>query len=172
MDISLEKWGPRLVPSLAESANDARIGLFLNDGFPFPYTQESAKKFIDAVLNSPQDVHRAIVADGRAVGCVSLCRGRGVLSRTFELGYWLTPSLWNRGIATQAVGQLCAAAFSETDAERIQAQVFSTNPSSARVLEKCGFVREAVLRRAVCKAENFCDLVVYARVRDREGEEK
>ena len=88
MRFELAKWDVSLIPSLAENANDARIGQYLNTGFPYPYTAEAAKKYVSAVLNSPQDIHRAVLVEGEAAGCVSLCRGKGVLCRSAELGYW------------------------------------------------------------------------------------
>ena len=49
--------------------------------------------------------------------------------------------------------------------ERVYAGVYSNNPSSMRVLEKAGFVREGVQRRAVIKRGEILDLVMYARLR-------
>lgn len=168
MQFELAKWDVSFIPSLVENANDARIGRFLNTGFPYPYTAEAAKKFVSAALNSPQDIHRAIVAGGGAVGCVSLCRGKGVLCRSAELGYWLAPAYWGRGIMTEAVRRICAYTFAETDIVRIYAEVFSPNTASQRVLEKCGFGKEGVKRRSVFKNGEFFDSVVYALLKPEE----
>ena len=168
MRFELAKWETSLIPSLAENANDARIGRFLNTGFPYPYTAEAAKKFVSAALNSPQDIHRAIVAGGGAVGCVSLCRGKGVLCRSAELGYWLAPAYWGKGIMTEAVRRICVYTFAETDIVRIYAEVFSPNRASQRVLEKCGFCKEGVKRRSVFKNGEFFDSVMYALLKPEE----
>ena len=45
-----------------------------------------------------------------------------------------------------------------------EAQVFTWNPQSMRVLEKAGFTREAVLRSAATKDGQLIDTVLYARV--------
>ena len=58
-----------------------------------------------------------------------------------------------------------AAYFERFDLERLQAGVFETNPASARVLEKAGYVREGRLRRAVVKDGRVLDLLMYARIR-------
>ncbi len=44
----------------------------------------------------------------------------------------------------------------------LYATVFASNPASMRVLEKAGYVREAVLRRAVLKDGQVLDAVLYA----------
>lgn len=43
--------------------------------------------------------------------------------------------------------------------------MFEWNPASMRVLEKCGFVREGVLRKSAFKDGQLIDVVLYARVR-------
>ncbi len=162
MQFELAKWDVSHIPTLAENANDARIGRFLRDSFPYPYTAGAAKNFIDAVLNTPGEIFRAIVSEGAAVGGISVTRGRDVYRRSAEIGYWLAPAYWGRGIMTEAVRRICAYTFAETDIVRIYAEVFSPNTASQRVLEKCGFGKEGVKRRSVFKNGEFFDSVVYA----------
>jgi RimJ/RimL family protein N-acetyltransferase len=45
---------------------------------------------------------------------------------------------------------------------RLEAPVFAWNPPSMRVLEKCGWQREGVLRAAVIKDGQIVDQVLYA----------
>lgn len=52
-----------------------------------------------------------------------------------EIGYWISPQLWGRGIATRAV-----TLFVHEVAERpLAARVLADNAGSIRVLEKVGF---------------------------------
>jgi RimJ/RimL family protein N-acetyltransferase len=55
--------------------------------------------------------------------------------------------------------------FSRDAVVRLEAPVFEWNPASMRVLEKCGFVREGVLRRSVFKDGQLIDTVLYARIK-------
>jgi RimJ/RimL family protein N-acetyltransferase len=66
---------------------------------------------------------------------------------------------------TAAVNATADYIFGHFDIERLEAPVFEWNPASMRVLEKCGFVREGVLRRSILKDERLIDSVLYARVR-------
>jgi ribosomal-protein-alanine N-acetyltransferase len=66
---------------------------------------------------------------------------------------------------TAAVRATSEYMFRHFDIERLEASVFAWNPASMRVLEKCGFAREGVLRRSVLKDGQLIDSVVYARVR-------
>jgi RimJ/RimL family protein N-acetyltransferase len=67
---------------------------------------------------------------------------------------------------TDAVGLFVPWAFGQFDLTRIYAHVFSYNVASTRVLEKAGFLREGLLRRAVIKEGQIIDEWLYARVRD------
>jgi RimJ/RimL family protein N-acetyltransferase len=55
--------------------------------------------------------------------------------------------------------------FGHSDLLRLEAPVFEWNPPSMRVLEKCGFIREGVLRRSIEKDGQIIDAVLYARLR-------
>ncbi len=55
-------------------------------------------------------------------------------------------------------------ALSQREFLRLEPPVFAWNPASMRVLEKCGYVREGVLRKSVCKDGEVIDSVVYAKV--------
>ena len=103
----------------------------------------------------------AFEVDGEAVGGIGVHRLDDVRRQSAEIGYWLTESCWGRGIATDAVRSMVPAAFEAFDIVRLEAGIFSSNPSSMRVLEKCGFVREAVHAKAITKNGVLLDEVVY-----------
>jgi RimJ/RimL family protein N-acetyltransferase len=60
-----------------------------------------------------------------------------------EIGYWVDPRLWGRGIASQALVLFVA----ELEERPLHARVLADNVGSIRVLEKAGF-RLAERRRA------------------------
>lgn len=66
---------------------------------------------------------------------------------------------------TRAVRLLCEYGFHELDIVRIYTGVFVYNQASARVLEKCGFLKEVVFNKAICKYGEICDEIRYAPVR-------
>ena len=55
--------------------------------------------------------------------------------------------------------------FANLDVNRIFAYVFGWNASSARVLEKAGFIFEGRMRQAVYKDGQLTDLLVYGKLR-------
>jgi len=106
----------------------------------------------------------AIEVEASAVGGIGVILGEGVHERSGQFGYWLGEPYWGRGIMTAAVRATSEYVMSRFGLLRLEAPVFEWNPASMRVLEKCGFVREGVLRRSVFKDGRIIDSVLYARV--------
>jgi RimJ/RimL family protein N-acetyltransferase len=82
----------------------------------------------------------------RLVGSFGLHRTDWALPAT-EVGYWLRPSAWGEGFATEGVNALVAWAFEGLCAERVALVTDEANRASCRVAERCGFVLEGVQRR-------------------------
>jgi ribosomal-protein-alanine N-acetyltransferase len=107
----------------------------------------------------------AIDVSGEAVGGIGIHLLDDVKRRSAEIGYWISESLWGRGIVTDAVRSLVPVTFKRYDIVRLQAGIFSNNPASMRVLEKCGFTREAVHRNAIVKMGVILDEMMYVHFR-------
>ena len=54
------------------------------------------------------------------------------------LGFWLGVPYWNRGYATEAVGEVVRYGFEERGLQRIRANHFGSNTASGKVLRKVG----------------------------------
>jgi [ribosomal protein S5]-alanine N-acetyltransferase len=75
-------------------------------------------------------------------------------------------TLLEYGIMTKAINLICDYGFKNLDIIRIHAGIFEFNPASMRVLEKCGFKREAVCKKAIIKQGMIYDEVRYAKLID------
>jgi RimJ/RimL family protein N-acetyltransferase len=156
---------PEDAASLARHGDDRRIWLNLRDRFPHPYRAEDAARYIAFTLAQPEPTSFAIEVAGEAVGGISLRPGEDIERVGAELGYWLGASVWGRGIATAAVRLVTAWGFEARALERVWAVPFVRNPASARVLEKAGYEREALMRRSAIKDGEVLDQWLYATVR-------
>jgi len=153
--------------SLATHADNREVWINLRDGFPHPYAVGDADEFISRSLQPPETTF-AIAVDGAAVGAIGFVLGSDVERISAELGYWLGEGFWGRGIMTAVVGAVTDYAIREHDLTRVCATPFAWNEASARVLEKCGYVREGVMRDSVIKDGQVIDKFLYAFLR-REG---
>jgi RimJ/RimL family protein N-acetyltransferase len=85
-------------------------------------------------------------------------------ARTAELGYVVLPAARGRGVATEALCLLTAWAFSELEALRLELLISVDNHASKRVAERCGYVREGVLRSLHLKQDVRVDTEIWSRL--------
>jgi [ribosomal protein S5]-alanine N-acetyltransferase len=149
---------------LAEIANDRRISKNLTDQFPYPYTTQEADEWIELASGQQPVRNFAIGVDGSLVGGIGVEPMSGEKQHVAAVGYWLTPTTWGKGLATEALSAMIdyvQGIFPHI--RRLQASVYDWNPASGRVLEKCGFDREATLRGAIVKDGDVTDEHIYVR---------
>jgi RimJ/RimL family protein N-acetyltransferase len=108
---TLRPWRRGDESSLVLHANDRRVWLNLRDRFPHPYTAKDADEWIAHAGAQAPVLNFAIVVDGAAVGGIGLEPGTDVHRRSAEVGYWLGPPFWGRGIATEALRAVTDYAF-------------------------------------------------------------
>ena len=58
---------------------------------------------------------------------------------TCRVGFWIHPTLWNQGYATEIAHAAVAFAFEALQVERVSVAHALWNKASARVIEKVGF---------------------------------
>ena len=166
MNIELVKWSPALKRELIDICNNVDR-TFLSNRLPYPYTEELADWWLGMVSEheGKDGIFRAIVADGKIVGNISIEQKADVYCKDGEIGYLLLTDYWSKGIMTEAVRQICEIAFSELDMIRITGLVYAPNTASRRVLEKNGFVQEGLQRNAVYKGGKVYDLYLYGKLK-------
>ena len=147
--------------SLVRHADNYEVWRRMWDSFPRPYTHEDAMEWISACRKEPQ-THFAIEAGGEAVGGIGLELGSDVERRSAEIGYWLGEDFWGQGIVPAAVQALTRYGFETFGLTRIFAVPFASSSASIRVLEKCGYTREGIMRRSVVKEGVVLDQILYA----------
>lgn len=165
--MELKKWTDNLIDNLIKFANNKKIADNLRDVFPHPYTKEDAEKFIDFCKNVSENkqINLAIIQDEKAIGGIGVTFGEDIYSKSAELGYWLAEEYWGRGIASDAVIQICDFIFKNYDIVRIYAIPFSYNQGSCRVLEKSGFVLEGCLKKSIFKHGKYFDSFLYSKIK-------
>jgi [ribosomal protein S5]-alanine N-acetyltransferase len=163
-DVTLRRFVPADAPDVTRLMTDENILKWLRDRVPSPYQLSDAETFIRDV--APLRETFAIVHGGTLAGAMGGDFQGDVYARTMEVGYWLGASFWGKGLASTSVGLLCDHIFrTHATIERLEAGVFEGNHASARVLEKNGFIREAVRAKRVFKRGKLLDEWAYARVR-------
>lgn len=79
-----------------------------------------------------------------------------------EIGYWLLPQFWGKGIITEVFKTVIQYLFTVKKVHRIEALIEVENKASCAVAERAGFVREGTLRDYEFKNGQFISLFLYS----------
>jgi len=165
--VTLVPYGGALRAGVLAAANDERITRFMTDQFPYPYTEGDADAWIAKCEAQDPPRSFAILLDGEVAGGVG-CEPMGdIRTGTGEVGWWLAPRWWGRGITTVAVRRLLDYCFDDLGLHRVEAGVFLSNTASARVAEKAGLVLEGIGRDAYLKSGELIDRLSYGLARSQ-----
>ena len=170
MALTLEPLGPQHVPALAELVLDPDVLRYTR--VPEPTPPGLAETWIARYENGRAEGTRegfAIVdEDGEFLGLAVVPRIDRE-ARTVELGYVVAPAARGRGVATETLRRLTEWTFDELDALRIELLISVGNEASIRVAERCGYVKEGVLRSMHFKQDLWEDTEIWSRLRTDPG---
>lgn len=164
----LRPFSPADAPVVQRLAGDRRIAeTTLN--IPHPYEDGMAEQWIAThgpAYDAGTQATFAIVLlePEQLVGAIGLIVNREL--HKAELGYWVGHPYWNRGYATEAAIAILDFGFGKLGLNRIGAKHLARNPSSGRVMEKAGMLREGRARQDTMKWGQFEDLVSYGILRE------
>ncbi len=126
-------------PALAAHLDNLEISKWVTT-MPHPYTVEDARWFIEN-LDAPLRFAITLRETGELIGCVGIGK---------ELGYWLAPAQWGKGLMKEATTALVTYWFNHTDDE-LPSGYFVGNERSASVLYHLGAVDDRVITQT-CRA--------------------
>jgi RimJ/RimL family protein N-acetyltransferase len=147
-------------PALQREAGDADVAN-TTCNIPHPYPDGAATEFIAAqtltyALGEEAGFAIVLRTEDRLIGAAGLRITRRFLRA--ELGYWIAKSCWGRGYATEAARAVVEFGFHTLGLHKIEAQYFTRNPASGRVMQKIGMTEEGVLRDHVHRDGRFEDV--------------
>lgn len=102
----------------------------------------------------------AIEADSKFCGTVGFHLG-SLAHRRAEIGYWLGPPFWGRGLAGRSLQAAIAHVFAK-GLHRITARVSPDNERSLKVLARFGFQFEGLERQSYNLGGSFVDLQTWS----------
>ncbi|MFQ5891964.1 MAG: GNAT family N-acetyltransferase, partial [Candidatus Methanofastidiosia archaeon] len=147
--------------------NDREVTRYLRLVYPISKTQE--EKWFENQMR--EDEHNKIFAiqthDGKHVGNCGL-HNINWKDRNSELGIMIGErDFQNKGFGTDAIRTLLKLAFSEMNLHRVHLRVYDFNERAQRCYEKCGFVKEGVLREDFFGDGRFYDTIIMGILREK-----
>ena len=118
---------------------------------PWPYTLDHARAWL-SLPRAADDAHLLVYERTGAVPRLIGGVGLNVDTAGVELGYWIVPSHWGRGFATEAARAVVAMARDTLRLDVLTSGHFVENPASGQVLRKLGFVPTGQVVDRLCLA--------------------
>lgn len=157
------------LPVLRTWANDVDANGVYNS-FGFERTHDLQAGFQShGFLTDQHGMLLIVLSSGDIVGSISYHQvryGPNSASLAYNIGLSILPEQRGKGYGTEAQQALARYLFDTFPIARVEASTDLTNLPEQRALEKAGFMREGVLRKAQWRAGAWHDLVVYSKLRD------
>jgi RimJ/RimL family protein N-acetyltransferase len=165
--LALRAWTATDVPAVVAACQDPLIARFAA-AVPSPYDETDARAWLasqDPARHAGSRVELAIISaesddllGSIALSSVECTHGRAMVS------YWVAPEARGQGVAVEAVQLLVGWALGQLGLMRLEMFIEPENVASQRVAERCGFVREGLLRSRWVSKGRRRDSVVYGRL--------
>jgi len=134
---------------------------------PEPTPDDFAESWIAAYESARKDGTRegfaAITGDGEFIG-IGLAPTIERTDQEIELGYIVPAWARGRGVASEILRSLTVWAFGDVGAMRAYLIIDVENRASERVAERCGYVREGVMRSIHLKQGRRVDAGLWSRL--------
>lgn len=128
-------------------------------------SEDNLRKAIAAVQETPRQFYFLVMEEketGTYVGQVGYTvAAETLLGKLVHMGYFIQEMFWGKGYMTEAVKCLLAFAFLEDDVIRVSTGCLKENIASARVMEKCGMIKEADRKKFSWHEEALKDRLEY-----------
>lgn len=84
-----------------------------------------------------------------------------------EIGFWLIPGFWGKGIMTEAMPLICNYGFDRLGLHRIEGIVETENNNCKNAMAKLDFTLEGTMKECEIKNGQFISLDIYAKLNPR-----
>lgn len=151
------------LPFLRDTIDHPDVRRYLRTHTPINLDQE--RDFYERVICDDEAVNLLICADGESAGTIGL-HPHNPVAGAGEIGIFLAPHAWGRGIGTEAARLITDHAFSELRYHRVCARFTAGNIGSRRIWEKLGYRHEGTFREADFHEGEHLDVHLYGILED------
>jgi RimJ/RimL family protein N-acetyltransferase len=164
--IRLEPLDDTHLEGIAALVDDPAVQRFTRVPVPPPadFPSTWVRAYEDARRDGSREAFAIVATDGGSFLGAAFVPRIDRVARTVELGYAVAPHARGRGVATEALRQLTDWALTTLGALRIELMISAENEPSRRVAERCGYVREGVLRSLYVKPGVREDTEIWSRL--------
>ena len=105
-----------------------------------------------------------VICGEKLIGTLSVWKKE--MKDTYEIGYVFHPAFRHRGYAFCSLTGLIDYLFMQRNAHRLYAVLDARNTDSIRLMERCGFVKEAYFRKDFFSKGEWTDTLIFAMLKE------
>lgn len=83
-----------------------------------------------------------------------------------EIGFWLLPEFWGKGLMQEAFPLICSYGFNHLKLNRIEGFVYSENQNCKKAIEKMNFKIEGTMRECEFKNGKYLNVDIYSKLQN------
>lgn len=164
--LTLRPYSMDHLPVMNRWANDAELNYYDDDGplppegIPLEATGDMLRGLVAAYDRS---IIRFAIHNGNDDSCIGLCMIALIDRHNKRCNIGISigeKDQWGLGYGREALRALVEHSFGALGMNRIGAEVYAYNERSLRLFSSIGFVREGLIRQAVCKRGEYADSVI------------
>lgn len=138
-------------------------------GLPLPSSMSDERQWLSQQTCYTRGEYQFAIEDGE--GClVGRCGPTRVdwKNSVAELAIMIGAPYRRRGYGREAMELLCDFCFREMNLHRLKVSVLASNEAAIRCYERCGFVREGLLRQEVFRSGRYQDVALLGKIRNED----
>jgi len=149
-----------------EYMNDYEVRKNIQPGRPYPYTLKDEYKRYEGISGMKDNYTFAIeTLEGKYIGGCGVNDVDWKNSKVVVGIHIGDRCCWGKGKGTEAMRLLIDFVFNEMNINKINLRVYSFNKRAIRCYEKCGFIKEGVLREEIFRGGEYHDEIVMGILR-------
>ena len=155
------------IEDLMKSVNDEEVTRYLGSQMTPPASRSGEEAFLEMAMTH-SETHKVFAIETMAreyAGGIDL-RVIDQIDRRAEVGIVIgVKDFWGRGYGTEAMRLMLRFAFGRLNLNRVSLRVFDYNQRAIKSYEKCGFIKEGLLRQDRYYDGQYHDTLVMAILR-------
>lgn len=143
----LREWRIGDLEDFYEYAKNPKVGH--NAGWPPHENKEKSLAILESFIEKKQVWAIVYKENAKVIGSIGLhedCKREDIEAKM--VGYVLSEDYWGKGVMSEAVKRFIKYAFEEEKLKVLSVYHYPFNLASKRVIEKCGFKFEGIIRAA------------------------
>lgn len=166
--VALREFRQEDISGIRSWATDVETTRTLGGAYLRPQTWEQSERYLSGLLEGDVGGVHMVIADRESLRYLGQCSLAMVdnVARHAELAVVMCPACQNQGLGQEGIRLMLSFAFGQMNLNRVYLKVHADNARAIGCYERCGFVREGILRAHAFGDGAYKDVVMMGILRE------